>query len=47
LDSFLERQVNAGHESYAGHGVTCIDLILGVEKIVTVYPKLEHIGQLI
>ena len=42
-----ERQVEASHEGDAGHGVTSVDLILGVEQVVAVYPELEHIGLLV
>lgn len=42
-----EFQIETGHECNAGHWVSVIYLILGVEQVVAVYPQLNHIGQLV
>ena len=47
MKCLLQGQGEAAHEGYTRHGITVIDLILGVEQVVAVHPKLYHIGQLI
>ena len=43
MKCLLQGQGEAAHEGYTGHGITVIDLILGVEQVVAVHPYTNHV----